>query len=67
MEDNRIPKKVLYMNLQTTRPRCRQRNRWLDEVREDRRMVGGEEWQEEVYDREEWRRILKKARKHRIL
>ena len=67
MEENRIPKKVLYMNLETTRPRGRQRNRWLYEVREDGRMVGGEEWQEKVYDREEWRRLLRTARNHRIL
>ena len=38
------------MNLETTRPRGRPRNRQLDEVREDGRMVGGEEWQEKVYD-----------------
>jgi hypothetical protein len=47
MEENRIHKSVLYMNLET-RPRGRPRNRWQDEVREDRRIVGGEEWQEKV-------------------
>ena len=31
MEENRIPKKVLYMNLGTTRLRGRPRNRWQDE------------------------------------
>ena len=67
MEENKIPKRVLYMNLETTTPRGRPRNRWLDEVREDGRMVGGEEWQEEVYDREEWKRFLRTARNHRIL
>ena len=67
MEENRIPKRVLYMNLETTRPRGRPRNRWLGEVREDGRMVGGEEWQEKVYDREEWKRLLRTARNHRIL
>jgi len=41
--------------------------RWLDEVREDGRMVGREEWQEKVYDREEWRRLLRPARNHHIL
>ena len=41
------------MNLETIRPRGRPRNRWLDEVREYGRMVGGEEWQEKVYDMEE--------------
>ena len=33
MEENRIPKKVLYMNLGTTRLRGRPRNRWQNEVR----------------------------------
>ena len=33
-EENRIPKRVLYTNLGTTRLRGRPRNRWQDEVRE---------------------------------
>jgi len=33
MEENRILKKVLYMNLEETRLRGRPRNRWQDEVR----------------------------------
>jgi hypothetical protein len=28
MEENRIPKRVLYMNLETTRLRVRPRSRW---------------------------------------
>jgi hypothetical protein len=36
-------------------------------VREDGKMVGGEEWQEKVCDREEWKRLLTTARNHRIL
>jgi len=48
MEENRIPKRVLYMNLGTTRLSGRPRNRWQDEVREDGRIVGGEGWQEKV-------------------
>jgi len=35
MEENIIPKRVLYMNLVTTRLRGRPRNKWQDEVRED--------------------------------
>ena len=38
MEENKIPKKVLYMNLETTRLRGRLRNRWQDEVRKDGRL-----------------------------
>jgi hypothetical protein len=34
---------------------------------EDGRMVGGEEWQENVYDREEWKKPLRTARNLRIL
>jgi hypothetical protein len=41
MEDNRIPKRVLCMNL-GTRLRGRPRNRWQEEVKEDGRIVGGE-------------------------
>jgi hypothetical protein len=35
MEENRIPKRILYMNLGTTRLRGRPRKRWQDEVREE--------------------------------
>jgi hypothetical protein len=67
MEENRIPKRVLYMNLGTTRLRGRPRNRWQDKVREDGRTVGEEGWQEKVHDREEWKKLLRTARNGRIL
>ena len=67
MEENRIPKRVLYMNLGTTSLRGRPRNRWQDEVTEVRRIVGGEGWQEKVHNREEWKKLLRTARNHRIL
>jgi hypothetical protein len=66
MEEIEFPR-VLYMNLESTRPRGRPRNRWQDEVREDGRIVGEEEWQEKVYNREEWKKLLRMARNHRIL
>ena len=40
MEENRIPTKVLYVNLEATRLKVRPRNRWQDEVKEDGRVVG---------------------------
>jgi hypothetical protein len=46
MEENRIPKRVLYMNLESTRPGGKPRNRWQDTVREDGR--SSQEWQEIV-------------------
>jgi len=50
MGENRIPKKVIYMNLETTRLRGRPRNRWQDEVREDGRLLVGKGWKERVYE-----------------
>jgi hypothetical protein len=67
MEENTIPKKVLYMNLEATRRRSRPRNRWQDEVREDGRLVGGKVRQERVYNREKWKKLLRKARNRRAL
>jgi hypothetical protein len=55
------------MNLGTTRLKGRPRNRWQDEVREDRRIVGGEGWQEKIYNREEWKKLLRMARNPHIL
>jgi len=66
-EENRIPKRVLYMNLEKTGLRARPRNRWQDEVREDGRIVGGEGWKEKVHNREEWKKILRATRNRRIL
>jgi len=45
MEENRIPKRVLYMNLGTRRLRGISKNRWQDEVRQDGRIVGRDGWQ----------------------
>jgi hypothetical protein len=67
MEENSIPKRVLYMNLESTRPKGRPRNRWQDEVREGGRMVGADEWREKVYNREELKKLLRTARNRRIL
>ena len=52
MGENRIHKRVLYMNLGTICLRGRSRNKWQDEVREEGRIVGGEGWQEKVHNRE---------------
>ena len=67
MEENRIPERVLYMNLGTTKLRGRPRNRWQDELREDGRIVGGEGWQEKVHKREERKKLLRMARSRHIM
>ena len=55
------------MNLGTTRLRSRPRNRWQDEVIEDGRTVGGEEWQEKFHNREEWKKLLRTAKNLRTV
>jgi hypothetical protein len=67
MEGNRIPKRVLYMNLGTIRLRARPGNRWQVGVREVGRIVCEEGWQEELHNREEWKKLLRMARNHHIL
>jgi hypothetical protein len=67
MEENRITKKVLYTNLEMTSLRGRPRNRRQDEVREDRRLVGGKRWKERVNNRDEWKKLLRMAGNHRNL
>ena len=67
MGENRIPKRVLYMNMGTKRLRGRPRNRWQDGVREDGRIVGGEWWHENLHNREEWKKLLRTARNRQIL
>jgi hypothetical protein len=57
----------LYINLETKRLRGRSRNRWQDEMREVGRIVGGEQWQEKVYNREISNKLLRMARNRRIL
>jgi len=67
MEEYRIPKKILYMNLEATRLRGSTWNKWQDEVWEDGRLVGGKGWKERVYNREEWKKLLGMSWNHRIL
>ena len=67
MEENRIPKRVLYVNLGTTRLRDRPRNRRQQEVRGDGRIVDGEGWQENEHYREDWKMLLRTALNRRIL
>jgi hypothetical protein len=37
------------------------------EVREDGIIVGGDEWKVKVHKREEWKKLLRRARNRRIL
>jgi hypothetical protein len=54
-----IPPKVPEASMLTTIP--------PKPLGETGRIVGGEEWQEKVYNREEWKKLLRTARNRRIL
>jgi hypothetical protein len=62
VEGNRIPKTVLFINLETKGLRGTPRNRWQYEMREGDKIVGREGWQVKVYNRKEWKKLLKTAR-----
>jgi len=53
--------------LDATRLRGRPTNSWQNEVREDGRLFGGKGWQERVYNREEWKKLLRVTRNCHIL
>jgi hypothetical protein len=65
LEENRIPKRVLWIWEQQNWEVGQEINgkrRW-----ENGRIVGGEGWQEKVHDREEWKKLLRTARNRRIM
>jgi len=66
MEENRIPKKVLNINLETKRLRGRPRNIWQDEVRENERLVGEKGCKESVHNRKEWKKLMRAARNRNL-
>jgi hypothetical protein len=66
MEENISQKSTVYV-FGINKTKGRPRNRWQDEVWEDGRIVGGEERQEKVYNREEWKKLLRTERNRCIL
>jgi hypothetical protein len=54
------------MNFEKIRLRGSPRNGWQDEVREEGRIIGGEGWKKRVYNREEWKKLLRMTRNGHI-
>jgi hypothetical protein len=63
MENSRIPKRVMREKIYTTRG-GRPKVGWLDDVQEDLRAMGIEEWRGKAQDRDLWRRIAQEGKAH---
>jgi hypothetical protein len=66
MEENNSQKSTVY-EFGINKTKGRPRYRWQNEVWEDGRIVGGEEWQEKLYNRADWKKLLRAARNNHIL
>lgn len=64
MPKERMPYKLLCGEMNGIRKRGRPRKRWLQSVEEDLKKMGITRWWEKVFDREEWRHIVREAKAH---
>jgi hypothetical protein len=55
MDDNELPKNVLWTNPGGQRGRGRTKSRWTDGVEEDARKLGCRHWRADAQDRGRWR------------
>jgi hypothetical protein len=63
MEEERIPKKVLYVNFHTTRSVGRPRTRCADVVwRDALQLLGIRGWRRSAKNRDEWRCLMREAK-----
>lgn len=66
-EPDAIIKKILDWKPVETRPRGRPKLRWLDQVTEDIKRMGIEEWRRLIMDRKEWNKKTNQAKTHNNL
>jgi hypothetical protein len=64
MDDNRITKRMLNTGLEGKRGTGRPKLRWGDGVDHDIRILGERNWSNLTLNREEWSKLLTKARAH---
>jgi hypothetical protein len=62
MEENFMPRKLMYMQLEGPRKVGRPRVRWRDYVGKDARMLGIRSWWATAMNREEWGQLQKEAK-----
>jgi hypothetical protein len=62
MDENCMPRRLTYGQLEGLRKVGRLRTRWRDEVGKDARMLGLRSWWATAMNREKWRNLLKEAK-----
>jgi len=58
----RVVKSIYKRKPHTTRPKGRPRLRWDDDVRDDLRKTGVNNWEQKAQEREPWRGIIEQAK-----
>jgi hypothetical protein len=67
MNNDRILKKIFNTKPDGVRSVGRPKLRWEDGVDQDIRILGVKNWKKVSLDRDEWAKLLKKARVHQVL
>ena len=67
MDENELPKKILWTNPGGQRGRGRPKSRWIDVVEKGARKLGCKNWLAAAQDRGRWRHLLEKAKAHQGL
>ena len=64
MNENELPRKILWTNPGGQRGRGRLKSRWIDRVEDDTRKAGCRNWRAAARDRRVWPHLLEDANAH---
>ena len=62
MDENRMPRKVLYRNFDINRARGRPRKRWMNDVEKDAVKLGIGSWRSSAENRQQWRQVVESTK-----
>ena len=67
MTKERVAKTIYKWKPNAARPKGRPRVRWEDDVRNDLRKMGVNNWKQRAQERKQWKEITEQARTHKEL
>jgi hypothetical protein len=59
-----MPKKIMTTKMEETRKRGQPRKQWIDDIKEDLKIMGIRNWHAAAKDHHEWRKIVLEAKVH---